>query len=130
MPGISFPPTAKSRWTVLFLVAIVMMMGYVFWDIVSPVSTFLRNPVATGGMAWSSAEYGFYAGSYSIFNIFLLMLFFGGIILDRFGIVVTGLLATGSMLVGAVINYYAITQIAPSHYVDLSFTLFGLIPQH
>lgn len=130
MPGFTYSPSAKSRWTVLFLVAVVMMMGYVFWDIISPVSTFLRNPVAKGGMYWSSAEYGFYAGSYSIFNIFLLMLFFGGIILDRFGIILTGLLATGSMLAGALVNYYAITHISPLHYVDLDFTLFGLIPQH
>ena len=118
----------KLRWSTLFLVAIVMMMGYVFWDIASPLSTTLRTPVSEGGMGWTSAEYGFYAGSYSIFNIFLLMLFFGGIILDKAGIRFTGLLATGMMLVGAFVNYHAITSIAPSIQVHLAFTLFGLIP--
>ena len=82
----------------LFIVATVMMMGYVFWDIVSPLSTTLKAPFEEGGMGWTGAEYGFYAGSYSIFNIFLLMLFLGGIILDRCGIRFTGLLATGLML--------------------------------
>jgi hypothetical protein len=77
-----------------------MMMGYVFWDIVSPLSTQLKAPIAEGGMNWTSAEYGFYAGSYSIFNIFLLMLFFGGIILDKCGIRFTGIMATGVMLSG------------------------------
>lgn len=117
-----------QRWAILFLASLVMMMGYVFWDIVSPVSSLLKAPLNEGGMAWTSAEYGFYAGSYSIFNIFLLMLFFGGIILDKAGIRLTGLLATGSMLLGAVINYYALTRISPTVIVDPWFTLFGLIP--
>lgn len=112
----------------LFLVAIVMMVGYVFWDIVSPLSTMLKAPLAAGGMAWTAEEYGFYAGAYSIFNIFLLMLFIGGIILDKFGIRLTGVLATGMMLGGALINYYALTCIRPTVSLSPVFTLFGLLP--
>ena len=122
--------SALSRWIVLFLVATSMMMGYVFWDMVSPISTSLKTPFGEGGMGWTSAEYGFYAGSYSIFNIFLFMLFFGGIILDKCGIRFTGLLATGVMFIGALINYYAVHSINPTEYVNLRFTLFGLIPEH
>ena len=122
--------SGNSRWTVLIIVAVVMMMGYIFWDMMSPLSTTLKAPAAQGGQGWSSAEYGFYAGSYSIFNIFFLMLFFGGIILDKFGIRLTGLLATGCMLVGAVINWYAIAYISPEQEQHLAFTLFGLIPSH
>ncbi len=122
--------TPLRRWTVLVIAALVMMMGYVFWDIVSPLSTTLKASPEEGGMGWTAAEYGFYAGSYSIFNIFLLMLFFGGIILDKCGIRFTGLLATGMMLGGSVINYLAVTVIPCNSYADLSFTLFGLIPSH
>ncbi len=118
------------RWTVLFIVAFVMMMGYVFWDIVSPLSTTLKASPAEGGMGWSAEEYGFYAGSYSIFNIFLLMLFWGGLILDKCGIRFTGLMATGMMLGGALVNYYGVTLITPEGYVDMPVTLFGLIPAH
>ena len=118
------------RWTVLVIVAFVMMMGYVFWDIVSPLSTTLKASIQEGGMGWTAEEYGFYAGSYSIFNIFLLMLFWGGIILDKFGIRFTGLLATGMMFGGALVNYFAVTNITPAAYVDMPFTLFGLIPAH
>ncbi|MBQ9636863.1 MAG: MFS transporter [Prevotella sp.] len=107
-----------------------MMMGYVFWDIVSPLSTTLKAPLSEGGMAWTATEYGFYAGSYSIFNIFLLMLFLGGVILDKCGIRFTGLLATGLMLGGAAVNWWALTSVAPTHYVDMPVTLFGLIPCH
>ena len=119
-----------KRWTVLIIVATVMMMGYVFWDIVSPLSTTLKAPITEGGMAWSAEEYGFYAGSYSIFNIFLLMLFIGGIILDKTGIRFTGLLATGMMMMGALTNYYALSHISPLENTTLQFTLFGLIPEH
>ncbi len=118
------------RWTVLFIVAFVMMMGYVFWDIVSPLSTTLKASPSEGGMGWTAEEYGFYAGSYSIFNIFLLMLFWGGIILDKCGIRFTGLLATGMMFGGALVNYYAVTMVTPEGYVDMPFTLFGLVPSH
>ena len=118
------------RWTVLFIVAVAMMMGYVFWDVVSPLSTTLKAPLGEGGMAWTAREYGFYAGSYSIFNIFLLMLFLGGVILDKCGIRFTGLLATGMMLAGAFVNWWALVRIVPTTYVDMPFTLFGLIPEH
>lgn len=124
------PSSPRARWSVLVLVATVMMAGYIFWDIVSPLATELKTPIARGGMGWTLTEYGFYAGSYSIFNIFLLMLFLGGIILDRCGIRFTGLLATGCMLTGAAVNWYAVSHIAPTLYADMPFTLFGLIPAH
>ena len=119
-----------KRWSVLIIVAFAMMMGYVFWDIVSPLSTTLKLPIAEGGMAWTAKEYGFYAGSYSIFNIFLLMLFLGGIILDKCGIRFTGLLATGMMLAGAAVNWFALRYVVPTTYVEMPVTLFGLIPEH
>lgn len=112
----------------LVLVSVVMMTGYIFWDILSPVSTTLMAPISEGGLGWSAAEYGFYVGSYTVFNIFLLMLFFGGIILDRCGIRLTGLLATGAMFLGSVINWSAFSNFTSSGTVDLPFTFFGFIP--
>jgi hypothetical protein len=44
-----------------------MMMGYFFWDIISPLSTTLKYATNNGGMGWTAAEYGFYAGSYKFF---------------------------------------------------------------
>ena len=114
----------------MVIVSFAMMTGYVFWDIVSPLSTTLKAPLGEGGMAWTAAEYGFYAGSYSFFNIFLLMLFFGGIILDKFGIRFTGILATGMMLGGAAVNWLALEHIVLTTYVEMPFTFFGLIPEH
>ena len=118
----------NARWGALLIVSFTMMMGYFFTDVVSPLSTILKQSAEQGGMGWSSTEYGFFAGSYSFINIFLLMLFLGGLILDRMGVRFTGIMATAFMFIGAVIKYYAIGFISPEGTVSLDFTLFGLIP--
>lgn len=60
------------------------------------------------GKGWSSSDYGFFAGSYGYINVFLLMLFFGGIILDKMGIRFTGIMSSGLMFVGALIKWYSL----------------------
>ena len=62
------------------------------------------------GEGWSSTEYGFFAGSYGYINVFLLMLFFGGLILDKAGIRFTGIFSAGMMLAGALIKWYALSH--------------------
>lgn len=120
----------KARWTALIIVALTMMMGYFVTDVVSPLSTLLKQSAAQGslGMGWTGTEYGFFAGSYSILNIFLLMLFFGGIILDKLGIRFTGLMATALMAIGALTKWWALAFIDPTITVHVPFTLFGMIP--
>ena len=63
-------------------------------------------------LAWTSTEFGFFTGAYSFLNVFLLMLIWGGLILDRFGIRFTGKLAAILMVVGTGLEYYAITVLA------------------
>ncbi len=46
--------------------------------------------------------------SLRIFNVFLLLLFFGGLILDKFGIRFTGILSTVLMFGGALLKWYAV----------------------
>lgn len=60
------------------------------------------------GLGWSSDEYGFFSGAYGYFNVFLLLLFFGGLILDKFGIRFTGVLSTVLMFGGALLKWYAV----------------------
>lgn len=61
------------------------------------------------GEGWSSTEYGFFSGAYGMINVFLLMLFFGGLILDKMGVRFTGTLSCGLMLAGALIKWYALS---------------------
>ncbi len=96
------------RWTALLIVSFTMMFGYFFTDVMSPLEPLLTASVQDGGLGWSSDEYGFFSGSYGFFNVFLLLLFFGGIILDKFGIRFTGILSTALMFGGALIKWYAV----------------------
>ena len=86
-----------------------MMMGYFVNDIMSPLETLLEMPRSQGGLGWTPSEYGFFSGAGSFINVFLLMLFFSGIILDKMGIRFTGTLACSLMVIGTLIKYYAVT---------------------
>ena len=98
-----------ARWTVLFIVATAMMMGYFVNDVMSPLEALLEMPKAEGGLGWTSSDYGFFSGSGSFINVFLLMLFFSGLILDKMGIRFTGVLACSLMTLGTLVKYYAVT---------------------
>ena len=100
--------SAAARWTALIIVSCTMMFGYFFTDVMSPLEPLLTASAADGGLGWTSDEYGFFSGSYGFFNVFLLLLFFGGIILDKFGIRFTGIMSTVLMFGGALIKWYAV----------------------
>ena len=104
-----FNDSPVARWTVLFIVATAMMMGYFVNDIMSPLETLLEMPRSQGGLGWTPSDYGFFSGAGSFINVFLLMLFFSGIILDKMGIRFTGTLACSLMVLGTLIKYYAVT---------------------
>ena len=116
--------SAGARWTALIIVAFTMMMGYFLTDVMSPLQDMLEQPIKNGGfgMGWTSSEYGFFSGSYGIINVFLFMLFFGGIILDKMGIRFTGTMSCILMVIGAFIKFYAIQFISPEH----TFSIFGI----
>lgn len=104
--------SAAARWTALVIVSLTMMAGYFFTDVMSPLEPLLTADVTPNGLGlgWSSEEYGFFSGAYGYFNVFLLLLFFGGIILDKFGIRITGIMSTMLMFGGALIKYWAVSN--------------------
>lgn len=99
-----------ARWSALAIVSFTMMCGYFITDVMSSLEVMLTTPAAQGGLGWSSSEYGFFSGSYGYINVFLLMLFFGGIILDKCGIRFTGIMSCALMLGGALIKWYALAS--------------------
>ena len=104
---------AWARWTVLAIVSFTMMAGYVVAKEMSPLQFMLEKAVGDGGMGWTSGEFGIFAGSRGFFNVFLLMLFVGGIILDKMGVRFTGILSCVLMLTGAAAVYGVITYTSP-----------------
>ena len=99
-----------ARWTAMFIVSFTMMCGYFITDVMASLEVMCTTPVAEGGLGWSSSEYGFFSGAYGYINVFLLMLFFGGIILDRCGIRFTGVMSSSLMLGGALLKWYALSS--------------------
>jgi len=93
------------RWTALVLLAFAMFCSYIFMDILSPVKDLLES---TRG--WDSTAFGTYAGSETFLNVFILFLIFAGIILDKMGVRFTAILSGIVMLIGAAINWYAVTE--------------------
>ena len=98
-----------TRWGALLVVAFTMMAAYYVNDVVAPLKSMLE-----ADLAWSSSDFGFYTGGYSFLNVFFLMLIWGGLILDRFGIRFTGKLATILMVGGTALEYYAMTGLTGS----------------
>jgi MFS family permease len=96
--------SATTRWLVLLLIALTMFAAYVASDIFSPLQTMLERH-----NMWNPDEYGWFSGSYSIFNVFLGMLIFGGLILDKKGIRFSGILSCILMIAGISIKYWAVS---------------------
>ncbi len=96
---------AWARWTALGLLAFAMFCSYIFMDILSPIKDLLQS---TRG--WDSTAFGTMQGSETFLNVFIFFLIFAGIILDKMGVRFTAVLSGAVMLVGATINWYALTD--------------------
>lgn len=118
--------SAGARWIALLIVAFTMMMGYFITDVMSPLENMLETPIAKGGLGWTSTEYGFFSGAYGYINVYLLMLFFGGLILDKMGVRFTGITSCLMMVVGVFIKYYAIAYVSPTETTLVNIPILGL----
>ncbi len=110
--------SAAMRWGALAVVSFTMMAAYFVNDVMAPMKTLLESD-----MGWSSSDYGYYTGGYSFLNVFLMMLIWGGFILDKFGVRFTGKLSTILMVVGTAIQYYGLTALADSQTVIMGYKL-------
>lgn len=93
-----------ARWAVLFAVSFTMLTGYIITDVMAPLKTMLEQQ-----LGWDSSDFGLFNFGYGMFNVFLMMLIFAGMILDKKGARFTGLLAVGLMLLGTLLKYWAIS---------------------
>ena len=94
-----------ARWGALAIISITMFAGYFLTDVMSPLKPMLEEE-----FGWSSTNYGIFTSAYGWFNVFLVMLIVGGIVLDKMGVRFTGIMASGIMVVGAAIKYWAISN--------------------
>lgn len=110
----SLRDSKSARWFVLILVSFTMLCMYYLTDAMAPLQEKLQ-----GTLHWSATDYGLFTSGYGWFNVFLLMLVFSGMILDKMGTRFTGILAIAIMLIGAFVKYWAIS----GHIGDGTFEL-------
>ncbi len=96
---------AWARWTALLLLAMAMFCAYIFMDVMSPIKDLVQST-----LGWNNTAFGTMQGSETFLNVFIFFLIFAGIILDKMGVRFTALLSGTVMLVGASINWYAVTD--------------------
>lgn len=101
----SLRDSKAARWSALGIISITMFAGYFLTDVMSPL-----KPMLEAEFGWSSTNYGIFTSAYGWLNVFLILLIIGGIILDKMGVRFTGLMASGIMVLGAGIKFWAISN--------------------
>ena len=128
----SLRDSKAARWAALGIISITMFAGYMLTDIMSPLKPMLEQQ-----FSWTSTEYGIFTSAYGWLNVFFGLLIVGGIILDKMGVRFTGLMASGIMVLGAGIKYWAIsTSFGPDEmifglksqvvFASVGFAIFGV----
>lgn len=98
----SLRASAAARWTSLVIVSFTMLCGYYVADVASPL-----KPLIEQKLHWTSSQYGFFTGGYAWLNI-IGGLLLGGILLDKLGARMAGILAGVLMVVGCGLKWFAI----------------------
>ena len=113
----SLRDSTAARWVVLMLLAFAMFCSYIFMDILSPIKDLMQS---TRG--WDSTAFGTMQGSETFLNVFVFFLIIAGIILDKMGVRFTAILSGAVMLIGAAINWYAVTESFQGSGLEVWFT--------
>lgn len=116
------------HWIALALLVVPMFASYFFDDMFSSVSQLFNTPENLA-LGWNSADYGFYAGGYSFLCVWG-GLVVCGMLLDKWGVRVTGSVFVGMMTAGAALVAVAISSgWAPKTSLAVAYVgcmLFGL----
>lgn len=119
---------SRLAWVALACLSAPLFASFYFDDMFSTISYLFEDPSRTV-LGWDAAGYGLYTSGYSVLCVFG-GLVFCGILLDKWGIRVTGSIFVGMMMAGALMVLHAITAgYAPSRSLKLAYVgcmLFGL----
>ena len=119
---------SASRWLALACLVVPMFGSYFFDDMFSSLSQLFRNPEMLE-LGWDSADYGFYAGGYSFLCVWG-GLIVCGMLLDKWGVRITGSIFVGLMTAGAGTVTIALTSgLSPKGSLALAYVgcmVFGL----
>ena len=121
-------PRKSACWIALACLVVPMFASYFFDDMFSTISYLFEDPARTQ-LGWDAAGYGLYASGYSVLCVFGGLVLYG-MLLDRWGVRITGSIFVGMMAAGAATVLYAITAgFAPERSLRLAYVgcmFFGL----
>ncbi|MBR6212528.1 MAG: MFS transporter [Bacteroidales bacterium] len=119
---------SRLAWVALACLVVPMFASYFFDDMFSTISYLFEDPSRTA-LGWDAAGYGLYTSGYSVLCVFG-GLVICGILLDKWGVRVTGSIFVGMMAAGALLVLHAITAgYAPAKSLSLAYAgcmFFGL----
>ena len=119
---------SRLAWLALACLVVPMFASYFFDDMFSTISYLFEDPSLTA-LGWDAAGYGLYTSGYSVLCVFG-GLVICGILLDKWGVRITGSIFVGMMAAGALLVLHAITAgYAPAKSLRLAYAgcmFFGL----
>ena len=98
---------SRLAWLALACLVVPMFASYFFDDMFSTISYLFEDPSRTA-LGWDAAGYGLYTSGYSVLCVFG-GLVICGILLDKWGVRITGSIFVGMMAAGALLVLHAIT---------------------
>jgi MFS family permease len=99
-----------------------MFAGYMFTEVISPL-----KPIMERTLGMNSTDYGFITSAYGLFNVFLLMLIFVGIFLDKFGIRFSTIASAFIMIIGGGIKYAAFKGLVGSPETVITIPVINIV---
>ena len=119
---------SAAAWIALALLVVPMFGSYFFDDMFSTVSNIFNDPSALQ-LGWGQDEYGKYTSGYSILCIFG-GLVLCGMLLDRWGVRITGSIFVGLMVAGAgMVTWALVSGLPPAQSLSVAWAgcmVFGL----
>ena len=96
----------SAAWIALACLVVPMFASYYFDDMFSSISYLFENPALTQ-LGWDAAGYGLYTSGYSVLCVFG-GLVVCGVLLDKWGVRITGSIFVGMMAAGAGLVLWAL----------------------
>ena len=126
----SLKESKSACWLAWACLVVPMFASYFFDDMFSTISHIFQDPEKLA-LGWNAMDYGVYAGGYSFLCVWG-GLIVCGILLDKWGVRITGSIFVGLMTLGAALVYVTISTpaiVASGHSLTIAYVgcmLFGL----
>ena len=89
------------RWTILVIMSLVAFATYYIYDSITPLGTLLKEELGLSG-----SDYGLLFSAYSAANVFLFMVLIAGVLVDRIGLKLSGIVYVFVCFVGAALTAF------------------------